>query len=111
MLLQKAARNIALDDSFRNRWVSVTSLEKALIVRYQFDSTITISKVTLSHAVGKINPNIDAQNLQHESEIYRGVHGNEKFYFMQEPNLVPPIFPITMHNESVWTKVQNVVGQ
>ena len=109
ILLQKAVRNITLDGSFRNRWVSASSLEKALTLRYQFDSTITISKATLSRAVGKINPCIDTQNLKHASGMYRGVLGNEKFYFVQDSDLVPPIFPITTSNKSnklVWDKIK-----
>ena len=79
ILLQKAVRNITLDGSFRNRWVSASSLEKALTLRYKFDSTITISKATLSRAVGKINPCIDSQHLKHTSVMYRGVLGNGSF--------------------------------
>ena len=60
ILLQKAVRNIALDGSFQNRWVSASSLVRALKVRYQFDSAITISTATLSRAIGKINPDIDS---------------------------------------------------
>ena len=99
ILLQKAVRNITLDGSFRNRWVSASSLEKALTLRYQFDSTITISKATLSRAVGKINPCIDTQNLKHASGMYRGVFGREKFYYVQDSDLVPPIFPTTKMNK------------
>ena len=106
ILLQKAVRNITLDGSFRNRWVSASSLEKALTLRYKFDSTITISKATLSRAVGKINPCIDTQNLKHASGMYRGVLGNEKFYFVQDSDLVPPIFPTTKMNKLVWIKIK-----
>ena len=105
ILLQKAVRNIALDGSFQNRWFSASSL-KTLTTRYQFDSTITISKSTLSRAIGKINPIIDSQNVNHESGIYRGVMNKKRFYYMQEANLVPPVFPLTYHNKSVWEKIQ-----
>ena len=44
ILLQRVVQNIALDGSFQNQWVSASSLKKALNVRYQSNSIITISK-------------------------------------------------------------------
>ena len=82
ILLQNTVRNITLDSSFLNRWVSASSLEKALTLCYQFDTTVTISKVTLSRDVDKINPSIDTQSLNHAYGMYRGVFGRKKFYYI-----------------------------
>ena len=108
ILLQKAVRNITLNGSFRNRWVSANSPEKALTLQYQFDATITIIKATLSRAVSKINPSIYTQNLKHSSGMYRGLFGRKKFYYIQNLGLVPPIFPMTKSKKIVWSNIQKV---
>ena len=64
ILIQKAVQNIAHDNpSFRNRWISATSLQKVLQLWYKSNNSLTVTKATLSHAKGKIDSNIDNQNI------------------------------------------------
>ena len=86
--------------------MSASSLEKSLTIRYQFDSTITISKATLSRDVGKINPSIDIQNLKHASGMYGDEYSREKFYYVQGLDLVPPFFPTAKINKLVWSEIK-----
>ena len=49
----------------------------------------------MSRDIGKINPCINTQNIKHVSGIYRGVFGRDLYYYIQDSQLVPPIFPVT----------------
>ena len=107
-LLQRAIRLISRDVCFVNRWTSSTSIQKAMITRYDFDTCIKVSKMTISRAMGKIDPGIDTQNCIHPSGIYRLQSCNEKYYFMQEPSLAPPKFPPTRNNKAEWDKINEI---
>ena len=62
-LFQKEAKNIVVDPSFCNRWVSATSLFEVLEQRYKFDDDYIITKAFISRSIGKIEPNIDDQKM------------------------------------------------
>ena len=40
--------------------------------------------------------------------MYKGVFGRKKFYYIQDSDLVPPIFPMTKSNKLVWSNIQKV---
>ena len=105
-ILQQAIKNISHDASFSNRWTSVTSLEKGLNCRYKFHTDISISKKTISRALGNIDPGIDVQNTRHESGIYRGLCRREQFYYFQDPSLDPPFFPPLRNNKEIWDRIR-----
>ena len=107
-LLQRAIRLISRDVCFINRWTSATSIQKAMITRYDFDTSVKVSKMTISRAMGKIDPGIDTHNCKHPYGIYWMQSYNEKYYFMQEPGLDPPIFPPTRNNKAVWDKINEI---
>ena len=71
ILLQKATRNILKDPSFVNRWVPLISIKKGLELRYKFNTTYPITKLTLSRAIGKIEPMIENLVHSHPSGLYR----------------------------------------
>ena len=51
---------------------------------------------------------IDAQNIKRLSGIYRGDNNKEKFYFFQDHNLDPSIFPPTRYNDDDWKKIKRI---
>ena len=79
-----------------------------MMTRYDFDTSVKVSKMTISRAMGKIDPGIDTHNCKHPSGIYRMQSYNEKYYFMQEPSLDPPTFPPTRNNKAVWDKINEI---
>lgn len=106
-LLQLFVRIIFKDPSFRDRWTCISSLEKVLTSRYKYDSSIFISKMTISQAIGKMDPNIDDQNMRHLSGIYRGKVKSDMFYFFQDPEIDPPTFP-SPQDSNAWEKIIHV---
>ena len=79
ILLQKVVTNIAQDRSYCNRWTSILSLERVFLAWYRFNNAMTITKVTISRAISKIDPKIDDMNTKHQAGIYCGVNRNEKY--------------------------------
>ena len=79
ILVQKVVKNLARDGSFLNRWVSANSIFPVISVRYQFDTSLTISKATLSRDMGKIDPDIDNQTIKHGTGIYRGLYSHNRW--------------------------------
>ena len=65
ILLQKATRNILKDSSYNKRWVPVDTIKKGLDIRYQFNKTYPITKLTLSRAINQIEPMIENLEYKH----------------------------------------------
>ena len=76
-VLQRAIREVTRDIIFTNRWASVTSIEKGINSRYQFDSTTKFTKISISRSITKIEPCLDTLTIQNSSGIYRGKYKNE----------------------------------
>ena len=55
--------------------------------------------------MGKIDPHIDNQTIKHDTGFYRGSYANNKWYYMQEPTLDPPVFPNTFKKDKVWENI------
>ena len=91
----------------QTNWVSVFSLKKALVVRYKFGSSPTISKATLSRKLVKLDSQIDNQNVKHEYGFYRGSIGNGK-KIMQDPFIDTQLFLSARNNEEFWEKIRRV---
>ena len=64
---------------------------KRLEIRYQFNTTYPITKLTLSRAIGKIEPMIKNLEHKHPSGLYRSKLNNEFFYYQQNCDLDPPL--------------------
>ena len=92
LLLQKASRNLLKDLSFTNRWVPLNSIKKGLDLRYKFNTTYPITKLTLSRAIGKIEPMIENLEYKHPSGLYRAKFNNEALFYQQNCDLDPPSF-------------------
>ena len=71
LLLQKASRNLLEDASFTNRWVPLNSIKRGLDLRYKFNTTYPITKITLGRAISKIEPMIENLVHSHPSGLYR----------------------------------------
>ena len=89
-VLQRAISEVTRDISFTNRWTSVSFIEKGLKCRYQFDTIIKVSKMSISRILSKIEPCLDTLSVQNSSGIYRGKYKSELYYFFQKPTLEPP---------------------
>ena len=63
VLLQKATRNLLKDASFINRWVPLNTIKKGLEIRYKFNKTYPITKLTLSRSINQIEQMIE--NLEY----------------------------------------------
>ena len=92
ILLQKATRNLLKDTSFINRWVPVTTLKKGLEVRYKFNKTYPLTKLTLSRSINQIEPMIENLEYKHPSGLYRAKINNEALFYQQNCDLDPPSF-------------------
>ena len=92
ILLQKATRNILKDSSYNKRWVPVDTIKKGLDIRYQFNKTYPITKLTLSRAINQIEPMIENLEYKHPSGLYRARFKNQTFFYQQKCDLDPPSF-------------------
>jgi len=71
LTVQSAVHNISLTGYFTNRWTSTSTLVTALEKRYKL-TQLTISKVTVSRHLGKLELEIDNLNDKHNSGTYCG---------------------------------------
>ena len=92
ILLQKAATILCQDSVFCNRWMPITSIQKALSTRYAFNNNCRLLKAQLSKAIGKLDPMIDSLIEPHESGFFRQRFGSEMLLFVQDPDNNPPSF-------------------
>ena len=92
VLLQKATRNLLKDASFINRWVPVNTIKKGLDIRYKFNKTYPITKLTLSRSINQIEPMIENLEYKHPSGLYRARINNSTLFFQQNCDLDPPSF-------------------
>ena len=103
ILLQKATRNLLKDTSFINRWVPVTTLKKGLEVRYKFNKTYPLTKLTLSRSINQIEPMIENLEYKHPSGLYRAKFNNESLFFQQNCDLDPPSFFVNKSSTKIET--------
>ena len=92
ILLQKATRNILKDSSYNKRWVPVDTIKKGLDIRYKFNKTYPITKLTLSRSINQIEPMIENLEHKHPSGLYRARINNETLFYQQNCDLDPPSF-------------------
>ena len=91
-LVVQAIHTVTTDVSFRDRWVSVNSMVKAIQCRYHFEETLSLTSSMLSRSLQKIDPMIDILGMHHQSGLYMGIIGKERFIYVQDSAKVPPLF-------------------
>ena len=104
ILLQRAVGLLSVDVMFRNRWARCSSIKAAVEKRYEL-SNVDISKKNISIAVGKLescSSNLQAKN---SSGIYSGVRRHERYFWFQDKDKPPPIFPRIGRNNDEWLRV------
>ena len=92
LTLQKAVKNLMKTTHFTNRWVKLSSIEKAIKTRYQLTG-IVVSKATISRHLGKLEPDIDNMQFPHYSGVYRNRHLDDTYLYFQVPPTSPPYIP------------------
>jgi hypothetical protein len=63
-VLQKVFLFLTTERSFQKRWVSLSSIESALRLRYPFTDHYNYEKVMLRKSLGKLHPKIDSLQTQ-----------------------------------------------
>ena len=102
ILLKKAASNITRDVCFRNRWIPLTTIEKAMKIRYDFNESCPLWRVTLSKALGSIDTAIDDLSHKNPSVFYRAKMSNQMVFYIQDANTPPPSFINPKKDQSMW---------
>jgi hypothetical protein len=108
IVLQKAFLFLTTERSFQKRWVSLSSNESALCLRYPFGDHHNFDKGVLSTSLGKLHPKIDSLQEKNGLEVYRCKMSGGYFFTIQDPMLVPPEMPTTYSNNSEWNKLCKV---
>ena len=110
ILIQNALGYISADICFRDRWSSVSSIQKAMQTRYTLKQCIC-TKNNISRALSKLEPHIDSMSIKHPSGIYKGQFKKESYYFLQNGKSDPSSFPDTKRtNKEEWDMI-NLVDQ
>jgi hypothetical protein len=104
-VLQKAFLFLTSERSFQKRWVSLSSIESALRLRYSFGDHYNFDKAMLSKTLGKIDPKIDSLRDPNGHGVYRCKMSGGYFSTIQDPALAPPKMPTTYANNSEWIKL------
>ncbi len=104
-VLQKAFLFLTTERSFQKRWVSLSSIESALRLRYPFGDHYNFEKSTLSKSLGNLHPNIDSLQDPNVLGVYRCKMSRGYFFTIQDPMLAPPEMPTTYGNNSEWIKL------
>ncbi len=84
--------------------LSLTSIESALPLRYEFGDHYNFAKSMLSKSLGKLHPKIDSLQDQNTHGVYRCKTNKGYFFTIQDPMLPPPEMPTTYANNSEWIK-------
>ena len=103
LILRKAIVNVASEKEFCNRWVSQSSLLKAMNAAYSFHSNITVRAVTLG--ISKISPSCDSVEFKNHSGIYRCKKNHKSYLFFQENTIPPPLIPCFFTESDEWEKI------
>ena len=106
LTLQKAVRNVMNSVHFSNRWVKLSSVERAVKTRYQLTGMV-VSKATISRHVGKLEPDISNLQYKHHSGIYKSTHLNDTYFFFQDPPASPPLIP-PPYVKPEWDKIVEI---
>ncbi len=104
IVLQKAFLFFTTERSFQKRWVSLTSIESALRLRYPFGDHYNFDKGVLSKSLGKLHPKIDSLQEKNGLGVYRCKMSGGYFFTIQDPMLAPPDMSTTYLNNSEWNK-------
>ena len=104
-VLQKAFLFLTTERSFQKRWVSLSSIESALRLRYPFGDHYNFDKAMLSKSLGKLHPKIDSLQDPNALGVYRCKMSGGYFFTIQDPKLAPPEMPTTYANNSEWIKL------
>ena len=108
IVLQKAFLFLTTERSFQKRWVSLSSIESALRLRYPFGDHYNFDKGVLSKSLGKLHPKIDSLQEKNGLGVYRCKMSGGYFFTIQDPMLAPPEMPTTYSNNSEWNKLCEV---
>jgi hypothetical protein len=107
-VLQKAFLFLTTERSFQKRWVSLSSIESALRLRYPFGDHYNFDKAMLSKSLGKLHPEIDSLQDPNGLGVYRCKMSAGYFFTVQDPMLAPPEMLTTRANDSEWIKLCKV---
>jgi hypothetical protein len=70
-ILQKAFLFLTTERCFQKRWVSLSSIESALRLRYAFGDHYNFDKAMLSKSLGKLDYKIDSLQEPNDHGVYR----------------------------------------
>jgi hypothetical protein len=104
-VLQKAFLFLTTKQSFQKRWVSLSSIESALCLRYPFGDHYNFDKAMLSKSLGKLHPKIDSLKDPNALGVYRCKMSGGYFFTIQDPMHAPPEMPTTYANNLEWMKL------
>jgi hypothetical protein len=110
-ILQRAFMFLTTDRSFQKRWVSISSIEAALRLRYSFGDHYNFDKAMLSKSLGKLHPQIDSLQDQNDHGVYRCKMSQGYFFTIQNATLSPPEMLTTHANNSKWIELCKVDQQ
>ncbi len=105
-VLQKAFLFLTTERSFQKRWVSLSSIESALRLRYPFGDHYNFDRAMLSKSLG--NPKIDSLQDPNGLGVYRCKMSQGYFFTIQDPTLAPPEMLTTHANNSEWIRLCKV---
>ena len=105
-VLQKAFLFLTMERSFQKRWVSLSSIESALRLRYPFGDHYNFDRAMLSKSLG--NPKIDSLQDPNGLGVYRCKMSQGYFFTIQDPTLAPPEMLTTHANNSEWIRLCKV---
>jgi hypothetical protein len=105
VVLQKAFLFLKTERLFQKRWVSLSSIESALRLRYPFSNHYDFNKLMLSKSLGKLHPKIDSLQEPNGLGVYQCKMPAGNFSTIQDPMLAPPGMPTMYANNSKWSKL------
>jgi hypothetical protein len=108
IVLQKAFLFLTTERSFQNCWVSLSSIESALRLRYPFGDHYNFDKGVLLKSLGKLHPKINSLQEKNGLGVYRCKMSGGYFLTIQDLMLAPPEMPTTYSNNSEWNKLCKV---
>ena len=107
-ILQRAFIFLTTERSFQKRWVSLSSIESALRLRYPFRDHYNFDRAMLSKSLGKLHPKIDSLQDPNGLGVYQCKMPAGYFFTVQDLMLAPPEMLTTRANDSEWIKLCKV---
>jgi hypothetical protein len=93
-MLRKAIMSVTKEKTLNCKWITADTLEKAIRVRYNFGEPFEFTSTWLLNITLGQLPSIDILTLlPNDNGIYRGKNHKTYYYYINNPEKAPPLFP------------------